>query len=68
MADQISLNSFPCNESEALAILYMQNQDLSEKFPEDLAVLYVDAETKIKNAISDERKKQEQNSKPWFPR
>ena len=38
---------FPSYPQEALAMLYVQNQDLSGKNPEDLAVMYYDAYERI---------------------
>lgn len=37
-----SLDTFPKNHHEALAILYMQNQDLKGKTPEELVCMYND--------------------------
>lgn len=39
--------SFPSNRREALAFLYVQSQDLSEKTPEDLVTMYKTAYEKI---------------------
>ncbi len=39
MAD-VNLSSFPASETEALAMLYMQNQDLHGKTPEELQAMY----------------------------
>lgn len=38
---------FPANSAEALAMLYLQNQDLSGKTPEEIAVLYDETLSKI---------------------
>lgn len=35
-----SLDTFPKNYHEALAMLYMQNQDLKNKTPEELVCMY----------------------------
>lgn len=53
-----TLKSFPSNEAEALAMLWLQNQDLSNATPESLFDKYQDAYDKIK-----ERKKQERQAK-----
>lgn len=41
------LQTFPKNEREALAMLYVQNQDLSGITPEELLDKYQDAYNKI---------------------
>lgn len=38
--DKIELSTFPSNKNEALTILYLQNQDLSGKTPEEIYELY----------------------------
>ena len=38
---------FPANSAEALAMLYLQNQDIRELSPEQLADLYDDTVNKI---------------------
>lgn len=43
MADEVSLSSFPSNRTEALAMLYLQNQDLKGKSPEELQTMYFEA-------------------------
>lgn len=53
-----TLKSFPSNEAEALAMLWLQNQDLSNATSESLFDKYQDAYDKIK-----ERKKQECQAK-----
>ena len=55
MSDSVSLNTFPRNRFDALAILYVQSQDLSGKTPEDLAVMYAEAYVKIKEKFNDLR-------------
>lgn len=57
MADN-TFNTFPDNETEALALLWLQNQDLSSVTPEELLEKYQDAYGKIK-----ERKKQQRKAK-----
>ncbi len=39
----IDLNTFPKNRSEALAMLYLQSQDLSDKTPTQIHEMYWDA-------------------------
>ncbi len=57
MADTV-FKTFPDNEIEALALLWVQNQDLSNATPEDLLDKYQDAYDKIK-----EHKKQKRQAK-----
>lgn len=52
MSDQ---SHFPSNKREALALLYVQSQDLSQKSPEDLVVMYKDAYDKISQKFRDLR-------------
>lgn len=40
MSDNIHFSSLPVNELQALAILYVQNQDLTGKSPTDIYNLY----------------------------
>jgi len=42
-----SESHFPSSKREALALLYVQSQDLSGKSPEDLVDLYADAYKRI---------------------
>lgn len=58
MSDNI-LRTFPETETEALAMLYVQNQDLSEVTPEELLDMYQDAYQKIKA-----RRKEKRNIHP----
>ena len=43
-----NLRTFPCDEREALAMLYVQNQDLTGLTPEEIYDKYCDAYEKIK--------------------
>lgn len=43
-----NLSTFPSTSSEALAFLYVQSRDLSDKSPEDLAEIYKNAHDRIK--------------------
>lgn len=47
MANDVTLRTFPRNEFEALAIIYIQNQDLSKLTPEELLDNYQEAYAKI---------------------
>lgn len=48
MSNDVNLHTFPKHEYEALAILYIQNQDLSGLTPEEIYDKYKDACNKIK--------------------
>lgn len=41
--EEVIVKTFPKNECEALAMLYVQNQDLSGLSPTDLLAMYQDA-------------------------
>lgn len=58
MANDVTLRSFPRNECEALAILYIQNQDLSGVTPEELLEKYQEAYSQIcaHNKVCKERR------------
>lgn len=56
-----TLRSFPETESEALALLYVQSQDLTGITPEGLLDMYQDAYQKIK---AHRREKRNANQKP----
>lgn len=43
MSDKISVQQFPSSELEAIALLYVQNQDLSGKTPTEMINLYYEA-------------------------
>lgn len=47
MSDQIKLHSFPSNRNEALTMLYLQNQNLSNLSPEELSQKYFDTLKKV---------------------
>lgn len=55
MADD-TFRTFPETETEALAMLYVQNQDLSGVTPEGLLDMYQDAYQKIKAHRAEKRK------------
>lgn len=40
--ERVVIKSFPADRRDALTMLYMQNQDLSGKTPEELASMYSD--------------------------
>ena len=43
MSDDVKLNSFPGSETEALAFLYVQSQDLTGKTPAEISTMYYEA-------------------------
>lgn len=60
--DEVKLFSFPSNECEALAMLYVQNQDLTDVTPEELLDKYQDAYEKIK---AHRKEKRAANRQQW---
>lgn len=56
MADTV-LATFPSTETEALAMLYVQSQDLSGVTPESLLDMYQDAYQRIKAYRKEKRSK-----------
>lgn len=48
MATDVTLSSFPSNLTEALTMLYLQNQDLTGKTPEELLGMYWETYEKLK--------------------
>lgn len=53
MSDSRKPNYFPSNKIEALAMLYLKNQDLSDISPELLVDRYEDAYRRINQRFSD---------------
>ena len=53
---------FPSSKQEALALLYVQSQDLSGKSPEDLADMYADAYTRLRARFRAIREEQRETS------
>lgn len=47
--------TFPADRRDALALLYVQNQDLTGKSPEDIVSMYHDAYLKISDKFSEIR-------------
>lgn len=43
MSDSVSLSTFPKNEDEALAMLYVKNQELKGKSIKEIAEIYYNA-------------------------
>lgn len=50
---------FPKDCSEALALIYVRAQDLSGREPEDIAVLYIEAQNKISAKLGELNKPQQ---------
>ena len=48
MSNEVNLSTFPSSYQEALALLYVQNQDLSEATPENLSEMYWEAYYRIR--------------------
>ncbi len=55
MPSEIDLSTFPSNRNEALTMLYLQNQDLSDLTPAQIVEKYNDAYNEIKNKFSEIR-------------
>lgn len=51
----IELKTFPKNKFEALTLIYLENQDLSNKTPEEIVTLYLDTEFKIREKFREIR-------------
>lgn len=51
MANDVELNTFPKNRAEALTMLYLNNQDLSNKSPTDIVKLYSSAIQEVREAL-----------------
>ena len=63
MSNETILRTFPDNECEALAMLYVQNQDLSGVSPEALLDMYQKAYDQIRVHYKDTRP--ERRSTGW---
>lgn len=59
---EVMVRTFPRDELEALAMLYVQNQDLGNVTPEELLDMYDNAYKALENA----RNKKNQASTKWF--
>lgn len=51
----VDLKAFPENSSEALALLYVQNQDLKGKTPEEICGMYWNAYYRIRRCNAEMR-------------
>lgn len=61
----VSFSAFPANKVDALAILYVQRQDLEGKSPEDIAAMYYDAHSRISARLIELRKDSKQKEPPY---
>lgn len=52
------LNTFPSNRFEALTMLYLQNQDLSNLTPSELSQKYIEVLKEIKKSYSNGNKQE----------
>lgn len=59
---EVKLDAFPSSEAEALAMLYVQNQDLTDLSPEEIYDKYYEAYQKIREH---RKAKRESNRKSW---
>lgn len=60
--EDVILSTFPETEIEALAMLYVQNQDLKDVTPEKLLEMYDSAV----NAMRNVRQTQQRAKEAWF--
>lgn len=60
MESTVKLSSFPRNDLEACAFLYMQNRDLSSKNPSEIYEMYLEAYYEIEKEYS------RKNKSGWF--
>lgn len=47
MSEGVTFKTFPSTECEALALLYVQNQDLTGKTPTEIQKMYYSAKNEI---------------------
>ncbi len=59
----VSLSTFPTGKISALTMLYLQNQDLRDKSPEELLDLYNETYQRINKHAESKRKEQ---TSGWF--
>lgn len=56
MSNDVNLNTFPSNRVQALTMLYLQNQDLTDKSPSEIVDLYLSVTQEIKDSFSNTNK------------
>ncbi|RIJ64127.1 hypothetical protein [Rummeliibacillus sp. POC4] len=54
---EIKLNTFPNSKADALTMLYLENQDLTNVTPEQLVDKYLEAHEKVNKRIREKRSK-----------
>lgn len=59
MDSKVELHTFPENEIQALALLYLQNRDLSDLSPEELYDEYKDTYDRIRQQRIEARKRKQ---------
>lgn len=60
-----SFSTFPSDKKDALALLYVQNQDLTGKSPEDVVAMYNDAYIRISEKLKNLAKENKQHETPY---
>lgn len=60
MANEVRLTAFPSNAQEALALLYVQSQDLKGKAPSEIQTMYYEALYQLRKDHA------EKSSSGWF--
>lgn len=50
--DNVNLSTFPSTKTEALTMLYLQAQDLTNVTPEELVVMYKDTLKRVRNEFA----------------
>ena len=60
MNSDITLNSFPSTRIEALTMLYLEKQDLSDLTPKELVKKYAEVYSEIKSGF------RESHDQKWF--
>jgi hypothetical protein len=53
VSNNVNLSTFPSNRTEALTMLYLQNQDLSDKTPSQIVELYFSVLSGVKESIKE---------------
>lgn len=57
MSNEVNLRTFPKTPCEALAMLYVEHQDLSKMTPEQVLDMYLDAHKKMCTHINSQQHK-----------
>lgn len=60
MSDSVNLSTFPAGRVDALTMLYLERQDLSNISPEELADMYLEVHSKIIARFSEVNKVKKQ--------